>query len=128
MNEIYKAIYDQLTANLTTSVFGHVPQDTKDYPFCVVKPLQTNNSDTDSENGFTATIEIITYSRYRGTKEVSDIADNVYNSLHRWAFPDTTNYGVSSITESFRRVATQSDGLTRNAVQQYQIFFEPLPV
>ena len=126
MNEIYSAIYSRLSAELSVPVYDHVPQDTETYPYVRLDQPVTNNNDVDDKSGFSATIQVIGFSRYRGGKEISDIASEIYTALHRHAFPDTISYGISGIEESFRRIATQPDGLTRNSVQQYELFFEPL--
>lgn len=126
MNEVYAAIYARLEDQLSIPVHDHVPQDTEAYPFVRVDPLQSLNNDVDDKSGFSATIQIVGYSQYRGTKEISTLASDIYTALHRYAFPDTINYGISGIEEAFRRIATQPDGLTRNSVQQYELFFEPL--
>ncbi len=130
MNEIYSAIYDRLTSQLAESVYDHVPQDLNEnnYPFVRVDSLEINNNDVDDKTGFSATIQIVGFSRYRGVKEVSNIADSVYNSLNRFNFPDTSNYGISGIEETIRKIIVQSDGLTRNSVQRYELNFEPLPI
>jgi len=130
MNEIYSAIYNRLTSQLTESVYDHVPQDLDEnnYPFVRVDSLEINNNDVDDKTGFSATIQIVGFSRYRGVKEVSNIADSVYNSLNRFDFPDTSNYGISGIEETLRKIIVQSDGLTRNSVQRYELNFEPLPI
>ena len=129
MNEIYKAIYDRLTAQLSATVYDHVPQDLGEssYPFVRLDPLQTNNNDVDDKSGFSATVQIVSFSRYRGSKEVSTIADSVYNAVHRYSFVDTASYGISGIEETFRRLTVQPDGLTRHSVQQFNIDFELLP-
>ena len=130
MNEINTAIYDMLTSQLAESVYDHVPQDLNEnnYPFVRVDSLEINNNDVDDKTGFSATIQIVGFSRYRGVKEVSNIADSVYNSLNRFNFPDTSNYGISGIEETIRKIIVQSDGLTRNSVQRYELNFEPLPI
>ncbi len=126
MNEVYSAIYSHLSSALSEPVHDHVPDDNLVYPFVRVDPLQSSNNDVDDKSGFSATIQIVGYSRYRGSKEISDLANDIYTALHRYAFPDTISYGISGIEETFRRIATQPDGLTRNSVQQYELFFEPL--
>lgn len=128
MSEVYKAIYDRLSAQLTANIYDHVPQDLPEssYPFVRLDPLQTVVNDVDDKTGFVATIQVVSYSRYRGNKEISALALSVYNSLHRYDLPDTTTYGISGIQQTFERIATQPDGLTRNAVQQYEVLFEPL--
>ena len=134
MNEVYVAIRDKLVLDLITNaapdvvqgVHDHVPQDEDAYPFLRLDPIQSLNNDVDDKSGFTASIQVVGFSRHRGSKEISNIADSVYNAIHRHDFPDTTTYGISGITETFRNIATQPDGLTRNSVQQYEIFFETL--
>jgi len=130
MNEIFAAIYTRLTAQLSNNVYDHVPQDLPEtsYPFVRVDAVQPDDNGTDTEVGFIATVQIIGYSRYNGVKEINTLADNVYNVLHRFDLPDTASYGISGIRETFRRIAVQPDGLTRNSVQHYEIIFEPLPV
>tara|TARA_R110000851_G_scaffold4689_1_gene19367 strand:- start:2646 stop:3035 length:390 start_codon:yes stop_codon:yes gene_type:complete len=128
MSEVYKAIHDRLSAQLPESVYDHVPQNLPDssYPFVRLDPLQLVGNDVDDKAGFVATIQVVSYSRYRGNKEISALALSVYNSLHRYNLPDTDTYGISGIQQTFERIATQPDGLTRNAVQQYEVLFEPL--
>ena len=130
MNELFAAIYTRLNAQLTINVYDHVPQDlaSSSYPFIRIDAIQTSNNDTDSENGFTATMQVVGFSQYRGIKEINTVADSVYDALEHWSFPDTATYGISGIQESFRNIAVQPDGLTRNSVQQYEIIFEKLPI
>lgn len=138
MNEVYKAIQNKLVLDLitnaapdvVTNIYDHVPQDLADsnYPFIRLDPLQSTNNDVDDKSGFIATIQVVGYSRYKGSKEIAEIADKVYDAIHRFSFPDTATYGISGIEETFRKIATQPDGLTRNSVQQYEVTFEPLPV
>jgi hypothetical protein len=130
MNEIYSAIYQRLSDQLSIEIYDHVPQfkDDSDYPFIRLDPLEISSNDVDDKTGFSATIQIVGFSRYRGSKEVSNIADSVYNSLNRFNFPDTSNYGISGIEETLRKIIVQGDGLTRNSVQRYELNFEPLPV
>tara|TARA_R110002050_G_C8682622_1_gene493102 strand:+ start:301 stop:690 length:390 start_codon:yes stop_codon:yes gene_type:complete len=128
MSEVYKAIFDRLSTELTPTVYDHVPQDLPDasYPFIRLDPLQLATNDADDKAGFVATIQVVSYSRYRGSKEVGEIALSIYNALHRYDMPDTTSYGISGIKQTFERIAVQPDGLTRNSVQQFEVIFEPL--
>jgi len=130
MNELFAAIYTRLNAQLTVNVYDQVPQDlsSANYPFVRIDAIQTANNDTDSENGFSATMQIVGFSQYRGAKEINTMVDSVYDALQHWAFPDTATYGISGIQETFKTIAVQPDGLTRNSVQQYEIIFEKLPI
>ena len=128
MSEVYKAIFDRLNAQVAVDVHDHVPQDlpNSSYPFIRLDPLQTTINDVDDKAGFVATIQVVSYSRYRGSKEISGLALTVFDALHRYDMPDTTTYGISGIQQIFERIAVQPDGLTRNAVQQYEVLFEKL--
>ena len=131
MNEIFNAIYDRLVAQLVTPtvpVFDHVPQDHDIFPYVRIDPLELDNNDTDNETGFTGTIQIIGFSRYRGTLEVADLKDKIYDALHQWPAPDTTSFGISTIHQEFGTIATETDGLTRQSIQRFRVTFEPLPV
>lgn len=128
IHEIYSAIFARLDAQLATPVFGHVPEGEDGYPFTRVDPLELDNNDTDTETGFTGEIQIVTFSRFKGGEEVSGIALNVYDALHRYAMPDTSSYAVSTIHQNFSNIIPADDGLTRHSVQRFKIIFEPIPV
>lgn len=129
MNEIYKAIYDRLTSQISESVYDHVPQDTNnnDYPFVRLDPVQLQENDADSETGFIGTVQVICYSRYRGSKEVVDLANSVYNALHYYSFADTTSFGITAMFQTSSTTTMLDDGLTRTSIQRFTIIFEPLP-
>jgi hypothetical protein len=127
MIEIYSAILNKLDADLVPPVLGHVPENYNTFPYVKVNPLENNNNDTDLETGFSSTIQIETYSQYRGVTEVCGIADDIYNSLHRVTLPDTTSYAFSTIHQEFSNILTESDGLTRVSVQRFTVIFEPIP-
>ena len=126
MNEIMAALYARLDGQLAIPVYDHVPQDTQDYPFVRINPIQTNNFDDDNEDGFSATVEIIGYSRYRGLNEIHGVIDNVYSALHSWEMGDTASYKVGIFLEDARTVINSPDGLTRNSIQQYEFWFNLL--
>ena len=127
MNEIFTGIYTKLNTDLSVSVYDDVPQDVYSFPYVRIDPLILNNADTDTETGFNATVQIIGFSQYKGSKEVVTMATDIYNSLHRYAFPDTASFGVSTIHQEFSTIALESDGLTRQSIQRFKIIFEPLP-
>ena len=127
MSEIFAAVYTKLNADLSVPVYDHVPQDIYTFPYVRIDPLVLNNFDTDLELGFNATIQIVAFSQYKGTKEVSDLGVLIYDSLHRFAMADTASYGVSAITQEFSTIALENDGETRQSIQRFNILFENLP-
>lgn len=126
MLEIQKAIIDKLELNLAVCVFGYVPEN-QDFPYVVVDYPESDNNDTDTENGYDSNVQIATYSRYRGTKEAADIAKKIYNTLHRQPMADTDSYGISTIHQNFGNIFTDEGGVTRISVQRFKVIFEPLP-
>ena len=126
INEVYSAIYARLDDQLSVSVFDHVPENEAGFPFVRVDPPALTENDVDDKSGFTAVINVIAYSRYRGSKEIADLAKEVYDALHRWAAPDTTSYSFSTIHQDFSSIVTESDGVTRMSLQRYILIFEPL--
>lgn len=127
MNEIFVAIYTKLNTDLSVSVFDNVPKDGYNFPYVRVDPLILSEADTDNETGFTSTIQIIAFSRYKGSEEIADLATDIYNSLHRFAMPDTASFGISTIHQEFSTIALESDGVIRESIQRFRIIFEPLP-
>ena len=127
MNEIYQAIYTKLDTDITTAIFDHVPQDNYSFPYIRLDPIPLTNLDTDLEKGFNTTVQVIGFSQAKNSVEILDITTNIYNSLHRWAMPDTSSYGVSTIHQEFSTIVLEGDGVTRQSIQRFNIIFEPLP-
>jgi hypothetical protein len=126
INEIYNALFDRVDDQLTQDVFDHVPENYNTFPYIKIDPPQIDDNDTDDKAGFTGTIQITAFSRYKGSKEAADIALNIYNALNRYDMPDTSNYGFSTINQEFSNIITADDGLTRHSVQRFRIIFELL--
>ena len=126
INQIYNAIFDRVDDQLTESVFDHVPENYNTFPFIKIDPLEVSENDTDDKPGFTGTVQITSYSRYKGSKEAANIALNIYNALNRYDMPDTAAYGFSTINQEFSNIITADDGLTRHGVQRFRIIFELL--
>lgn len=129
MNEIYQGVFDKLRQDLDSSIeiYDHVPQDAYGFTYVRMDPLTLNEADTDTETGFNATMQIIAFSQVKNSVEIVDLATNIYNSLHRYAFPDTASFGISTINQEFSTIALEADGVTRQSIQRFNIIFEPLP-
>lgn len=127
MNEIIKAVRDRLALLLSVDVFDQVPQDYDSFPYVQINAPSSEQNDTDTENGFDATMTIIAFSRYRGSKEINDLNNQIYNALHRWNFPDTASYCISTINQLSSTISRSPDGITRDSIQVYKIVFEPTP-
>ena len=126
INEVFDAIYDRVNAQLTEPVFDHVPENYSTFPYIKIDQPEMSDNDADDKPGFTGTIQITTYSRYKGSKEAADISLNIYNALNRYDMPDTSLYGFSTINQEFSNILTADDGITRHSVQRFRIIFELL--
>lgn len=129
MNEITQAVYDRLVDQLDSSiaVYDQVPQDFNDFPYVQINTPDNTQDDTDTESGFDSTMLIVGYSRYRGSLEISDLSQAIYNALHRWDFPDTSNYCISTINQLTSTISRSPDGITRDSAQVFRIIYEPTP-
>ena len=127
INEIYAAIFTRLSDQLSESVFDHVPENYNTFPYVKIAPPELSENDSDDKPAFTATIQITSYSRAKGSKQAAEIAFNIYSALNRYDMPDTASYGVSTIHQEFSNIITAPDGLTRHSVQRFRIIFELLP-
>lgn len=129
MNEIFTLLFQRLVVDLSPiSVYDHVPQslNDNDYPYVKIGALQLTQNDTDTETGFEVTVDIVSYSRYRGTKEINQLTDFIYQSLHNWNILNSTTYAIGTIQETSRTTLVTPDGLTRNGLQSFRLYFEPL--
>ena len=127
MNEIYSAIYTKLNTDLSVSVYDNVPQDGYGFPYVRIDPITLDADDTDTESGFSGTVQIIAFSQYKGSKEIVDLTLDIYNSLHQAVLPEPASYGISTIHQEFSTIALEADGLTRQSIQRFNVVFEPLP-
>ena len=127
MNEIIVSLFARLNAIITdVPIVDQVLQDTEVYPYIQVVPQKIDNNDNDTDLEFIVMIRVMVFSRYRGMKEINDIIDQIYNALHQWSMPDTTNYSVGNLIEETRQTNVSPDGLTRYSVQDFKMWVETI--
>jgi hypothetical protein len=133
---LQKAIYDRLEDDSDisaeiTGIYDHVPQvrdpsSDADYPYITIGVDTVNEFDTDEVLGFEARVEVHVWSRQRGRKQVKEIQDLIYKSLHRCELTIEDHIFIScdfNFSESFM----DADALTRHGVQQFRILYEVDP-
>ncbi|MCP4491107.1 MAG: DUF3168 domain-containing protein [Gammaproteobacteria bacterium] len=125
MNEVYVVIFNRLESVLTVPVGDHIPQD-GGYPYVQVNPLNLTNDDTVEDRGFSATIDVIAWSRYKGSQQIAEMMGDIYTALHRYDLDDSANYCIVGIHQEFSKIITESDGLTRQGIQRFKLFFEEI--
>jgi len=120
--EIYDAIRNDATVQgligSTARVYDHVPQDPT-FPYVTIGEGTTIDESTFAKNGFEHTLEIHSWSRYRGRKEVSDIMSAVHGALHEVTLTPATFVHVGIVFE-FSQSLLEPDGLTRHGVQRFR--------
>lgn len=120
--KLQEAIYTKLSSDLTESVYDEVPQDAVK-PYVVVGDDTFNEWGTGSTNGFDTTITIHSWSAYEGRKEVKELQENIYLSLHRKNL-SIVGYNVVDIFQEFSETILDPDGITRHGVQRFRVYFD----
>jgi len=124
VNEIYKAIFDRVNSQTDYDCFDEIPQDWAVYPVIKIEPVDQDLLDMDDATDFDLTIQIISYSKYSGSKEILDIAKTIYTALHRWAATNTTTYAITNVKQVFD--STIAESKIRKNIQRYLITYEDL--
>ncbi len=124
---LQEAIDTKLNGVISAPVYDHVPQKSN-YPLVVIGDVSSNEADTDTENGFSASATIYTWissDTKRGYQTLCGIMKEIYDALH---YTDLvfSGYGVSVIYQEFSDLQRDSDGITRQGTQRFRILFEEL--
>ena len=57
---------------------------------------------------------------------MATLADAVTAALNNWDMENTSTYTIGTFKENFRQFLTGPDGLTRNSVQEFTFYYEPI--
>ena len=115
---LQKAVFDQLSL-LSTPVFDHVPQNTKP-PYITIGEDTSIEWDTDTELGSESTITVHVWSRQPGRREVKEIMEDVYHTLHRQTLYSNGIIYVN-VNWEFSETFLDPDGVTRHGVMRFRI-------
>jgi Protein of unknown function (DUF3168) len=103
-------------------VYDHVPPGAA-FPYAVIGTVAAKPYDDKDRTGFAATIAVDIWSRYRGTREVKDILQAVYDALHRTALSVTGQVFVSCEFAGVT-IVPDGDGLTYRGTAHYDIMVQ----
>jgi len=122
--EVQEAIYYELSHDLllnaaVTGIYDNVLQEA-DYPYVVIGDDTIQGWDTDEANGINTTVTIHIWSKYNGKKEVKEIMDLIYRTLHKVRITIAGLHTVACLFE-FSETLVDSDGQTRHGVMQFRI-------
>jgi hypothetical protein len=113
-----------LAALATGGIHDAAPQDVI-FPHIIIGDGIGVPADTDDSLGGDPVTEIHAWSRYRGKKEVKQIADEVYSILHRQPLVVSGAAFTDCFIES-REIFLDNDGLTRHGVQRFRVLLDDI--
>ena len=119
---IQKAVYEKLVNDLNWPVYDKVPQGSS-YPYINIGEDTSVQWDTDTSVGLRSTLTLHAWSRQAGRKEVKDMMDAIYNSLHR-ALLVLDSYNMVTCECVFQETFLDADGETRHGVIRFVIIWE----
>jgi hypothetical protein len=123
---IIAALTGQVTVGMTAiPVYDHVPQGdvAAVLPYVVVKDSQVEPDDTDTDDGAVVTTEVVVYSKYAGTKEVTSLRDQVVRELHHFALT-VANANAYLVIAEAGEVRSGDDGFTREGTVTVRVFLD----
>lgn len=100
-------------------IYDHIPPSAV-FPYVVFGPSHLTPYDTKTETGFEHILTLNIWSRYRGSQEVRDVFQALYDTLHR---ANLTVSGQVFLSCEFHSadLVTDSDGLTYQASARYGV-------
>lgn len=125
--QLQKAIYATLRADAGVKavvgdparVYDHVPQSPT-FPFIVIGEATALDESTMGTFGQVHTVDVDSWSRARGMKEVKGVQTAVQAALHR-ATLTVTGFVCAGIMQEFSQALRDPDGLTRHGVQRFRV-------
>ena len=109
----------QAVLGATPRLYDHVPPNAV-FPYVVYGATHVLPHDTKTETGFEQIIALNVWSRYRGGKEVRDVFQALYDTLHRASLSVAGQVFLSCEFHS-ADLSVDSDGLTYHAAARYSI-------
>lgn len=115
------AIFTALDAASITdnpTIHDHVPADAA-FPFIVVGDTTQLNISTYTSDLHENTCTIHVWSTYRGFKQVKQIMQNIYTTLHNNDI-SITGATLINLKQEFSQVFVENDGITRHGVMRFR--------
>ena len=108
---------DTLVGN--NRIYDEVPQGSA-YPYIEIGDETTIDGGVKDKDGqeFTQTIHI--WSRYRGSKEVKEIAERIYTLLHNVGI-SVSGASFANSRNEFFTILLDDDGLTRHGIMRFRV-------
>ena len=106
--------------NLVTDVYDFVPESTA-FPYVKIGEQTMVDDGTKDKKGSDFTIEVHTFSRYRGSVEIKNIMSVVYDILHESSL-SVSGASLVNMRFEFSDIIKENDGLTTHGVQRFRAF------
>ena len=106
--------------NLVTDVYDFVPEGTA-FPYVKIGEQTMVDNGTKDKKGSDFTIEVHTFSRYRGSVEIKNIMSVVYDILHESSL-SVSGASLINMRFEFSDIIKENDGLTTHGVQRFRVF------
>ena len=106
--------------NLVTDVYDFVPEGTA-FPYVKIGEQTMVDNGTKDKKGSDFTIEVHTFSRYRGSVEIKNIMSVVYDILHESSL-SVSGADLINMRFEFSDIIKENDGLTTHGVQRFRVF------
>jgi|TARA_B100001093_G_C26658633_1_gene940786 hypothetical protein len=106
--------------NLVTDVYDFVPESTA-FPYVKIGEQTMVDNGTKDKKGSDFTIEVHTFSRYRGSVEIKNIMSVVYDILHESSL-SVSGASLINMRFEFSDIIKENDGLTTHGVQRFRVF------
>ena len=106
--------------NLVTDVYDFVPESTA-LPYVKIGEQTMVDNGTKDKKGSDFTIEVHTFSRYRGSVEIKNIMSVVYDILHESSL-SVSGASLVNMRFEFSDIIKENDGLTTHGVQRFRVF------
>lgn len=106
--------------NLVTDVYDFVPESTA-FPYVKIGEQTMVDNGTKDKKGSDFTIEVHTFSRYRGSVEIKNIMSVVYDILHESSL-SVSGADLINMRFEFSDIIKENDGLTTHGVQRFRVF------
>ena len=106
--------------NLVTDVYDFVPEGTA-FPYVKIGEQTMVDNGTKNKQGTDFTIEVHTFSIFRGIVEIKNIMSVVYDILHESSL-SVSGADLINMRFEFSDIIKENDGLTTHGVQRFRVF------
>jgi hypothetical protein len=103
------------------------PENDDAFPYLVIDSIELVDLGSDTTSGYDGLIRLSCQTRTEGELVAAEIQSAVYDLLHEQeALLIVDGFGVSSVMEEASAVTPLADGISREGLQSFRIYFEPV--